>query len=143
MTFAPFDAHSNDIFIELGLLKVRDLISLSQLKLIYDFHNFCLPTDLMSLFTLSSDVHITPRELNSSVNQLLYIPRAKTTTYGLNSIRYQCPKLWNKIFKTGILQVDEDKNIKLSDIKTRKGFNTALKRYYLHSYTIELDVIFY
>ena len=122
MTFAPFDAHSNDIFVELGLLKVRDLISLSQLKLVYDFHNLRLPTDLMSLFTVSSDVHTTARELNSSINQLLYIPKANTTKYGVNSIRYQCPKLWNKVFKTGIIQVDEDKkkNIRLSDIKNKK-----------------------
>ena len=145
VTFAPFDAHSNDIFVKLGLLKVRDLISLSQLKLVYDFHTQCLPTDLMTLFTLSSNVHTTTRELNSSINQLLYIPKAKTTTYGLNSIRYQCPKLWNKVFKTGIIQVDEDKNknIRLSDIKTKRGFNVALKRYFLHSYTIELEVVFY
>ena len=79
MTFASFDAHSNDIFVELGLLKVRDLISLSQFKLVYDFHNLCLPTDLMTLFTLSSDVHTAARELNSSINQLLYIPKANTT----------------------------------------------------------------
>ena len=130
---------------ELGLLKIRDLIYLSQLKIGYDFQNSFLPTDLMSLFQLSSDVHTTHRELNSTVNNLLYFPKAKTSTYGLQSIRYQCPKLWNKVFKKGFIQVDNDKknNIKLSDIKTKKGFNNIPKEHFLHSYTIELEVIFY
>ena len=99
----------------------------------------------MSLFQLSSDVHKTHRELNSSVNNLLYIPKARTTTYGLQSIRYQCPKQWNEVFKKGIIQVDSDKDnkIKLTDIKTKKGFNNVLKKYFLHSYTIEPDVYFY
>ena len=99
----------------------------------------------MSLFTLSSDVHTTHLELNSTVNSLLHIPKANTTTYGLKSLRYQCPKLWNKVFKKGFIQVDDDKNnnIKLSDIKTKKGFNNVLKKHFLHSYTIELEVIFY
>ena len=145
MTFAPYNSHSNEIFIDLGLLKVRDLISSSQLKLVYDFHNFQLPSDLMTLFKLSSDVHTTHRELNSTVNRLLHIPNAKTTSYGLKSLRYQCPKLWNEVFKKGLIQVDDDKNnsVKLSDIKTKKGFNSVLKKYFLHSYTIELEVIFY
>ena len=99
----------------------------------------------MSLFKLSSDVHTIHRELNSTVNSLLHIPKANTTAYGLKSIKYQCPKLWNKVFKKGIIQIDDDKTnaIKLSDIKSRKGFNNVLKKYFLHSYTIELEVIFY
>ena len=145
MTFAPYNSHSNELFMELSLLKVRDLISLSQLKIVYDFQNSCLPSDLMSLFQYSTDVHSTHRELNCTVNNLLYVPKAKTSTYGLQSIRYQCPKLWNKFFKKGFIQVDDDKknNIKLSDIKTKKGFNSVLKKHFLHSYTIELEVIFY
>ena len=145
MTFAPYNSHSNDLFLELNLLKVRDLISLSQLKLVYDFHNSYLPTDLMTLFQLSSNVHTMHRELNSTVNNLLHIPKAKTSTYGLQSIRYQCPKLWNEIFKKGFIQVDNDvkNNIKLSDIKTKKGFKNILKKSFFHSYIIEPEVIFY
>ena len=99
----------------------------------------------MSLFTLSSVVHTQPRELNSVVNSLLYIPKVKTKTYGLESIRFQCAKLWNKMFKNGNIQVDDDNknNVKLSNIKSRNSFNNTLKKHFLHSYTIEPDVIFY
>ena len=37
----------NDIFRELGILKVRDVIKVHQLKLVYDFLNGRLPSDLM------------------------------------------------------------------------------------------------
>ena len=109
MSFAAYNSHSNEIFIDLGLVKVRDLISMNQLKLVYDFHNNHLPSDLMSLFVLSSDVHTQSRDLNSTINRLLHIPAVKTTTYGLVSIKYQCAKLWNSMFKFGEINVDDDK----------------------------------
>ena len=123
MSFAPFNSSTNQIFIDLGLVKVRELISLSQLKIVYDFTQNSLPSDLMNLFNFSSDVHTAPRELNSSVNKLIYIPRVKTTTYGINSISYQCATLWNKYLKKGDIKVDEDKanNVKLSKIKNKKA----------------------
>ena len=48
LSFAPFNSHSNELFINLGLIKMRDLISLNQLKLVYDFLNHHLPSDLNS-----------------------------------------------------------------------------------------------
>ena len=141
MNFAPFDSSTNKIYIDLGLVKVRELISLNQLKIFYDFTQNSFPSDLMNLFNFSSDFHTAPRELNSIVNKLIYIPRVKTTTYGINSISYQ----WNKYFKNGEIKVDEDKkkNVKLSKIKTKKSFNWILKKHFLHSYTIVPTVIFY
>ena len=92
MTFADFNSHTNDIFKDLKILKVRDVIKMQQLKVSYDFFNNSLPTDLMTLFTRSSDVH--PNfDLNSSINNLLYIPRVNTTTYGIKCIKYHCAKL--------------------------------------------------
>ena len=145
MSFAPFNAHTNDLFIELGLLKVRDIISMSQLSIVYDFLNNKLPNDLTNLFQLSSDVHTVPRELNSTVNSLLYIPKVKTTTYGLDSTRYHCPKLWNTIFKKGEINIDNDKtnNIKLTKIRTKKYFNRTMKKHFLHSYTIDPLFVYY
>ena len=99
----------------------------------------------MNLFSYSSDVHIVSRELNSTVNKLIYIPKVKTSTYGIDSIRYQCATLWNKFFKKGEINVDDDKknNMKLSKIKNKKSFNWTLKKHFLHSYTIVPTVIFY
>ena len=79
------------------------------------------------------------------VNRHLYIPKAKSTTYGLDSIRYQCAKLWNTKFKSGTIQVDEDKanNINVHKIKSKNGFKNVLKKHFLHSYTIEPEIVYY
>ena len=145
MSFAPFNSSTNQIFIDLGLLKVREIISLNQLKVVYDFTQNSLPTDLMNLFSFSSNVHTVPRELNSAVNKLIYIPRVNTTTYGIDSIRYHCASLWNKYFKNGEINIDDDKNnnVELSKIRNKKSFSWALKKHFLHSYTIVPTVVFY
>ena len=140
ISFAPFNSSTNEIFIELGLLKVRDLISLNQLKLVYDFIENNLPSDLMSLFNFCSEAHSVPREFNSTVNKLNYIPRVKTTIYGIDSIRYHCATLWNKFFKEGEINVDDDKknNVKLLRIQNRKSFNLISKKHFfqfIHYYS--------
>ena len=137
MTFAPFNSHTNPIFQELEMLKVRDVIKIHQMKLIFDFHRDCLPDDLMSLFKLTTDVQTTNLVLSSSKNNLLYTPRFQTMTYGKKSIKYQCPKIWNQTFKNGSLQteLDRTKDIKLDSIKTVNHFKKSLKRHYLYTYS--------
>ena len=65
--------------------------------------------------------------------------------YEIDSIRYHCATLWNKYFKKGEINVDDDKknNVKLVKIKNKKSFNWILKKHFLHSYTITQSVIFY
>ena len=75
----------------------------------------------MLLFKLSSEVRTdTLGSLNSIDKKLLYIPKFNTVTYGKESLRYVCPFLWNEIFKTGIIEVNNDKkkNIPVTKIKT-------------------------
>ena len=125
---------------DLKLLKVRDVIKFFQLKLIYDFQYTTLPTDLMQLFQLSSEVRTNAFDsLNSIDKKLLYIPKFNTVTYGKQSLRYFCPKLWNETFKTGSIQVSniKAKKIAVSKIKTTYNFKNAIKRHYLYIYTTE------
>jgi hypothetical protein len=130
LTFAPFNSHvTNQTFIDLKLLKIRDIIKFYQLKLIYDFQCTSLPTDLMHLFQLSGEVRTNAiASLNSIDKKLLYIPKFNTITYGKQSLRYLCPKLWNETFKTGRIQVNtiKEKNITVS-IKTIHNFNKFAK----------------
>ena len=140
LTFAKFNSHiPNETFIDLKLLKVREIIKFFQLKLVYDFQCTTLPTDLMSLFRLSGDIRTnTPQSLNSIDKKLLYIPKFNGITYGKCSLRYHCPKLWNETFKSGTIQVNPDrkKDIKVSQIKTIYNFKNAIKRHYLFYYSI-------
>ena len=143
MTFASFNSHTNQIFVDLKLLKVRDVISMSHLGIVHDYLNNRLPFDLLTLFRLSSDVHTTSREMRSTANRLIYLPRFYTKTYGKDSIRYQCAKLWNSTFKTGVIKVDQSNDVKLSNITTVKAFRKTLKKYFLNTYTVEPDIIYY
>ena len=71
LSFASFNSHANQLFIDLKLLKV---ISINQLKLVYDFLDDHLPDDLMCLFRSSNDVHTTSQSLKSTSNKLIHIP---------------------------------------------------------------------
>ena len=139
LTFAPFNSHiPNQTYIDLNILKVRDIIKFYQLRLIYDFQCTTLPNDLMSLFRLSSEVR-TCENLNSIDKKLLFIPEFNSITYGKQSLRYLGPKLWNDTFKTGSIQVHNNKakNILVSMIKNIYNFKNVLKRHYLFKYSIE------
>ena len=138
MTFAPWNSSTNHLFIRLNLLKVREIININHLKLVYDFQCQRLPDDLMSLFRLSKDVHTTNLMLNSAINNLLFIPTIETKTYGNKSIRYHCAKLWNDTFKTGYLQITEIKKLQISLINSVHQFKNTLKKHYLYRYYLEI-----
>ena len=138
ISFAPHNSHTNQLFQALKLLKVRDVIKINQLKLIYDFYDNSLPTDLMNLFKSCTNVHTTNMQLNSSIKNLIYIPRANTTTYGINSIKYTCAKLWNSFFDKGIsINSARDMNVPFSKLKSVYHFKKVLKKHFFFIYTLE------
>ena len=146
MTFAPFNSNTDQAFIDLSLLKVREVIKTNQLKVVYDYYDKKLPVDLMSLFILSKDVHITNQVLNSALNNLIHIPTFNTVTYGKNSIKYHCAKLWNDMFPTGYIQVDGNRknDIHLSKINSIHYFKKIIKKHFLFKYLVgDGDFLYY
>ena len=146
MTFAPFNSNTDQAFIDLSLLKVREVIKTNQLKVVYDYYDKKLPVDLMSLFILSKDVHITNQVLNSALNNLIHIPAFNTVTYGKNSIKYHCAKLWNDMFPTGYIQVDGNRknDIHLSKINSIHYFKKIIKKHFLFKYLVgDGDFLYY
>ena len=140
LSFAPFGAHTNQLFINLNLLKLRDIIKLNQLMLVYDYYEGNLPADLMTLFRPSSEVHSTNMQLNSTIKNLIHIPTINTLTYGNRSIKYSCAKLWNEFFVRGIaIDSDRSHNISLRDIRNKQHFKTILKKHFLYNYSVEND----
>ena len=77
MSFSDFNNHTNQLFMDLKLLKVRSIIDLQHLNLVYDFYDNRLPIDLKNLFTFNSDIHNTNIELNSVRQKFIHI---KTVT---------------------------------------------------------------
>ena len=64
----------------LKLLKVNEIISTQQLKLIFEFRNNRLPSDIQILFTINKNLH--KYQTSSSYNEYLCIPKIQTTTFG-------------------------------------------------------------
>ena len=146
LTFAPFNAHTNQIFIDLKILKVREVIKLNQLKLTYNFLNNNLPADLMTLFQRSSDVR-SGMQTNSVARDLLYLPTIQSSAYGNQSIRFKCVQLWNALFKSGSIQVkanhEGNNRILLSKIRNSYNLGNALKRHFLYFYTVDQEFVYY
>ena len=136
MTFSDFRSHSNPLFLDLKLLKVRDIIKSQQLKLVYDFCNNILPIDLQNLFKFSVDTQSTNCDLNSARKKLLYIPTTETVTYGDKSLKYHCAKLWNHTFRNDVTIDNKAKNkVSINQIYNVHQFRRVLKKYFLYEYS--------
>jgi hypothetical protein len=136
MTFSDFNSHTNPLFINLKLLKVRDIIKSQQLKLVFEFHKNTLPTDLLNMFELNSDFH--NYETISSFKHFLHIPKICTVTYGNKSIKYHCPILWNSIVKKYIaIDNKVENNVALNQIFNVYQFKRTLKKHFIYTYTLE------
>ena len=118
----------------LKLIKVKDLIKLHQLKLVFEFYEQVIPTDLQNLFTFSRDMH-TILVLRSAGKNFLYIPAIKTSTYGYRSMKFHCAKLWNDTFKKGIAIDGIEKNI--VSLRNKSHLKMTLKKHFLYNYTLE------
>ena len=64
----------------------------------FNFINNKLPPDLSNMFQYSFTVHnYNTRNVS---NQGLYIPSINTTAFGIKSLQYNTPVVWNKLLKT-------------------------------------------
>ena len=138
LNFAPFNSPTNRFFIDMKLLKVRDIINVHQLKLAYDYFTNNLPWELTNLFSLSSEMHTTHMHLNSARKNLFHISKINTETYGNKSIKHHCALLWNETFKNGIsINGNPLENKSPSVIKNSHHLIRILKSHYLYKYSLE------
>ena len=106
-----------------------------QLTLVYSFCNNLLPIELNSLFVLDSNIH--NHVTRSASHNLLHIPRVFTSTFGINSIKYTSPILWNFFAKNGIaIDSNKDNNINIDHIHNRFQFARTLKKHFMYHYSL-------
>ena len=91
-------------------MKLQDIFKVEVMKLVCDFKYNCLSDDLIHLLTL---------------NEGLYIPKIITTNFGLNSLKYYAPTLWNSILKN---------HISLNSFKTHHSLAKYLKKLFISPY---------
>ena len=138
LNFAPFDAQTNQMFIDLKIIKVRDIFDLQHLKLAYNYFFNHLPGDIMNLLTRRSENYSSTLTLRSTELNFLSMPKVKTVTYGDKSLRYKCAELWNRFSSSDIsVNNDSKKNIKLIKIRNRHYLTKTMKKHYLYQYSLE------
>ena len=123
ITFSDFYSPTNQLFCDLNLLKVDDIIKSQQLKVIFEFKINRLPSELQKLFKFTNQNH--NYETTSASKEFLFIPQINTVSYGNKSIKYRGPYLWNEICKN---------NPTLNNIKTIFQLKRFLKNYFLSQY---------
>ena len=124
MTFSDYHAHSNPLFVNLNILKIHDLVKLSNVNLIHDILNSNCPARVSTIFSLDFYQHdYTTRGKNIN---LLSRPYARTTTYGIKSVTYNSIVLWNNFQKSV-------PNITLSEIKKRR-LSTLYRNFLISQY---------
>ena len=136
ITSSDYDSHSNPLFIDLKILKVRELIKLQQLKLAYEYWNGIIPNDLKSLFHSSKDTHSTNLVLKSNSKNCLSLPSVKTLHSGSRSVRYQCASLWN-YFMTSKILLDEKTCLDMTKIFNFHQFKNKVKEHFSFMYTLD------
>ena len=89
--------HSDPLFKELKILKIKDIFELQSIRFIHDTITGISPLQFQSWFTLISDIHDHATRNNAEINTLntevdltcnLFVPHARTTYYyGVRSIK--------------------------------------------------------
>ena len=127
MTFSEFRAHSEPLFKKLEILKFRDSIAVNNCSFVYDYFNKNLPISFTDIFIRTNDLYkYSTRQATSGK---LYIPRYKTTTFGLKCIYKRCIDSWNKL-TSEINSTNRKNNInnpEIKDIDLLKFSRTVLK----------------
>ena len=101
-----------------------------------------LSTKHPSASSASSD---SPQNGLTAINNLIHVPSFETVTYGKNSIKYHCAKLWNDMFPSGFIQIDDNSNndIHLSKINNIHYFKKVMKKHFMYKYSSEEDDFIY
>ena len=129
LTFSNFNCNPEPVINELGLCRVRDVITIQQLKLAYEFCNNLLPSDLCNLFTYTRDTQTTNLTLTSNIMNHLRIPTVHRVNSGELSLRYRCAQLWNDFMSTKIIIKGSSVPI-ISRIKNIHQFKRITKRHF-------------
>ena len=85
--------HSAPLFKELGILTINDIFQLQTAKFVHDCINLNCPSQFQNYFLYPTTTYNT----HDIRNHNLKIPKARTKSYGLNSVKNKGVHIWNKI----------------------------------------------
>ena len=94
MNFAPFNAHTTNLFKNCNILKFADIINVESCIFI---NNHCFNKDFFSIFNDNFKLVSTTHSYNtrSARNGLLFVPSYNTVRFGRKSIIHSTTLTWN------------------------------------------------
>ena len=110
--------HSAPIFNELQIITIYDIFKAQTTKFVYECINYISPPQFFGYYEHVPAHHNTMASRNNN----LKIPFARTTTYGLNSIKNIGARIWNKI------------PVDIHNAASVKSFSKNLKKYLITNY---------
>ena len=138
LTFSEFHDHSEPLFKNLKILKVKDNIFLQNCLFVHDYFNGNLPKSFSNTFTKAEKTHSF--FTRNAIDGILVPPRYNSTNYGLNSIYNICIKAWNKLINEQKIcdkiktKLDKDhKHIDIYNV-TRKKLKQLITNDFLENY---------
>jgi len=123
MSFSGPKSHSEPLFKSLNLLTRNDVTELQILYFVYQWSHRLLPSCFNDYFKFTSSVH--SYLTRQSCNKNLFVASVNTTKYGLRSLKFTGPRLWNSL-STSITNSDQSLRI----------FRKTLKNSMLSCYSI-------
>ena len=121
LTFSKYNEHTNPIFASLKLLKIDDLMQFQILKFIFQFYEKKLPSNLGDLFQINASIHC----YSTRQSQSLHIPKVNTSHYGISSLKYKGPFIWNNFVQNNDL---------LDNLSSLFSFKKMLKENFINKY---------
>ena len=121
LTFSNFNSHTGPLFYELKLLKFEDIVINQKILFMYDTFQDHIPDQLKKLFTFNKTIH--SYETRSQL--LFHISEAKTTKFGINTLRYDGPRTWNQFY---------NEHLNTTNVPSQPSLKKVLKDHFINSY---------
>ena len=134
ITFSDFRAHTNPLFKETKIIKLKDSITLENFLFVYDFLKNRLPRCFDNYFKTLKEVYSSGVRTRNSESGCLYLNSSKSTRYGLNSLNRKAINAWNFFTNAKTdLKLDNINGANLLQFP-RSELKKKITTYFLNSY---------
>ena len=113
---ANYNAHTEPLFKNLQILKLKDIFTFHLSQIMYSFINISLPDPLMTMFTVGRNIH-------SHDTRHLHQPHIqyRKTAFLSKTFIHQAPETWYKLPET------------IRQLRSRHTFNIYVKKFLMNA----------
>ena len=93
INFAKFDDSSDPLYQKSKILKISDHVKLQNFLYVHDSLKGVLPKALKNSFQIAAELY--EHDTRAASQCKIALPKARTQNYGIHSIKYKSPAIWN------------------------------------------------